>query len=325
MVDFNPKAYVLTARQTWEKRKEFLAYIESNKHLALPFHVEGLHSLIPPTYPGETTIILARSHHAKSTVIKDFVHKAQKSIEGRAGYAVALVSHEDVAERTAGQLARRYDSEFEYIDDQFIHIGRSFGMKTEQVADLHMTNILTALNYGLSQFGENMRYSAIFNDYLQIQPPDPFRKEMTSQEQRRLQIADDMKRWTSSAVQFTCPVFCASQALTKQQRSNYTEGMKIPGAADTEESKEIYNYADIVYAYWLPKMDYPMYHQIDDGKWSFQVEPNLAFVRVVKRKYAEELGFQNVVGRVFPLHITEVGDFVYDPEYHEKIYTGSME
>ena len=40
---------------------------------------------------------------------------------------------------------------------------------------------------------------------------------------------------------------------------------------------------------------------------------------------AEELGFQNVVGRVFPLHITEVGDFVYDPAYHNKIYNGKVE
>lgn len=323
--NFDPRHYVLTARQTWEKRQEFLAYIAANRHLALPFHVEGLQDRIPPSYPGETCMIMGRSHEGKSTVIKDYIHKAQLAIESRPGYAVALVSHEDTAERTAGQLARRYEHEIEYQDDQFIHIGRSYGMRSEQTADLHMTNILIALEYGLSQFGDNLHYSAIFNDYIQIQPPDPFRREMTSQEQRRLQIADDMRRWTNTAVQFSCPVFCATQALFKQQRGNYTEGMKIPGREDVEEAKEIYTYADVVYSYWMPKMTHPMYSQIDDGKWSFQVTSNLMFLRVLKRKYAEELGYQNMVGRVFPLLLTEKGDIYYDPDYHQKIYNAEVE
>lgn len=322
MNTFNPSHYVLTARQTWDKRKEFLAYIQANKHLALPFHVEGLQKEVPPTYPGETAIILARGHHGKSTVMKDIIWKAQQLIEGRQGYAVALVSHEDVAERTAGQLARRYGSELEYQDDQFIHIGRSFGMKSEQVADMHMSNIITALEYGRSRFGENMQYSLIANDYIQIQPPDPFRREMTNKDQRRLQVADDVKRWCDVAVQFSCSVFLASQALMKIQRANYTETMKIPGPADVEEAKEIYNYPDVVYAYWQPKHDYPIWSWVEDGSWNFQVRPNLVFVRIVKRRYAEELGYNEVVGRIYPLLLQPNGDFLYDKDYHRSILTG---
>lgn len=320
--NFNPAHYVLTARQTWDKREEYLAYIAAHKHLALPFHVQALQSLIPPVYPGETAIILARGHHGKSTILKDILWKAQKSIEGKPGYAVAFISHEDVAERTAGQMAKRYGSELMYQDDQFIHIGRSFGMQVSQVADLHMSNIITSLDYGLKRFGEDLRYSLISGDYIQIQPPDPFRREMTSQEQRRLQIADDMKRWANVAVQFSCPVFLASQALQKTQRGNYTEKIRIPGAPDVEEAKEIYNIPDVVYAYWQPKHDHPMYSEIEEGNWKFQVEPNLIFLRILKRRYAEELGYNEIVGRVFPLHIEENGDFTYDPTYHRSIYTG---
>ena len=323
MVTFNPSPYVLTASQTWQKRKEFDAFVSANKHLALPFHVEGLQDKVPPAYPGENAVILARSHHGKSTVLKDILFKAQLAIEGRAGFAVGMVSHEDVAERTAGQLARRYENDLQYQDDQFIHIGRSFGMDNAQVADLHMTNIITALDYGLQKFGENMRYSLIVNDYIQIQPPDPFRREMVNQDQRRMQIADDMKRWCNAAVKFQCPVFNASQALTKTQRGNYAEKMKIPGAADTEEAKEIYNYADVVYSYWQPKHDHPMYTRIDEGKWGFEVTPNLIFMRVLKRKYAEEMGYPEIVGRVFPLLIESNGNFVYDGDYHRSIYNGN--
>ena len=322
MQNFDPKHFVLTAAQTWDKRIEFLKFIEENKHLALPFHVEGLQSIIPPVYPGETAVILARSHHGKSTVIKDILFKAQQSIEGRSGFAVALVSHEDVAERTAGQLARRYNNDLEYQDDQFIHIGRSFGTRSKQVADLHMTNIVTALEYGLARFGDDLRYSAILNDYIQIQPPDPFRREMINESQRRLQIADDTNRWCNVAVQFTCPVFLASQALTKTQRGNYTEAMRIPGPADVEEAKEIYNYPDIVYAYWQPKHDHPMGKRIEDGNWNFHVEPNLMFLRILKRRYAEELGYTEVVGRVFPLLIEKDGNIIYDKDYHNSILVG---
>lgn len=326
MVDtaFNPAAYVLTAAQTWEKRTQYLAYIEANKHMAQPFHVENLRDLVPPIYPGETCVILARGHHGKSTVLKDVVWKAQKAIEGKANYAVALVSHEDVAERTAGQMARRYESEFEFMDDQFIHIGRSFGMKSEQVADLHMTNIIASLSYGLSRFGENMRYSVIANDYIQIQPPDPFRSKMVSQEQRRLQIADDVKRWSNVGVEFSCPVYLASQALQKVQRSNYSEKIRIPGSADVEEAKEIYNIPDAVYGYWQPKHDHPIGSWVEEGNWRFQVEPGIAFVRILKRRYAEELGFPDLVGRVFPLRIEESGNFIYDPKYHQRIYASTQ-
>lgn len=319
---FNPKAYVLTANETWTKREQFLEFIKQNAHLALPFHVEELQKLIPPAYPGENAIILARSHHGKSTVMKDIIFKAQQSIEGKAGYAVCMVSHEDVAERTAGSLAHRYDSELLYRDDQFIHIGRSFGMSNEQVSELHMTNIITALEYGLKKFGENMNYSMIANDYLQIQPPDPFRREMINQEQRRLQMADDMHRWSNVAVHFKCPVFNASQALTKTQRGNYTEKIRIPGAADTEEAKEIYNYADAVYAYWQPKHDHPMGTRIEEGKWDFEVTNDLMFLRILKRKYAEEMGYQEIVGRVFPLKIQEKGNIIYDTDFHRSIYHG---
>ncbi len=324
MVTFNPKAFVLTANETWHKREEFLKFIKDNSHLALPFHIEGLENILPPAYPGENAVILARSHHGKSTVIKDIVFKAQKLIEGKAGYAVCMVSHEDVAERTAGQLAGRYDTPLQYQDDQFLHIGRSFGMSNEQVSELHMTNIITALEYGLKKFGENMGFSLIVNDYLQIQPPDPFRREMINQEQRRLQMADDMHRWSNVAVRFKCPVFNASQALTKTQRGNYTDKMRIPGAADTEEAKEIYNYADAVYAYWQPKHDHPMGTRVEEGNWDFTVENDLMFLRVLKRKYAEEMGFREVVGRVFPVKIQEHGNIIYDADFHKRIYHGHV-
>lgn len=322
MVKFTPSAFVLTANETWKRRETFLQFIEQNKHLALPFHVTGLQSIIPPAYPGENHIVLARSHHGKSTVMKDVIFKAQMLIEGNPKYVVGLVSHEDVAERTAGQQARRYANPLEYQDDQFIHIGRSFGMKQDQIAELHMTNIITALEYGLKKFGDGLSYSIIVNDYLQIQPPDPFRREMTSQEQRRLQIADDMKRWCNVGVQFKCPVFNASQALTKVQRGNYTEKMRIPGAADTEEAKEIYNYADAVYAYWQPKHDHPMGTKIEEGNWNFTVTSNLMFLRIIKRKYAEEMGYSEIVGRVFPLLIEPNGDVTYSQSFHEEIYHG---
>jgi len=324
---FNPSAYVLTAAETWERKQAYDKFVSENVHLAMPFHIEGLEGIIPPQYPGETAMVEARGHHGKSTILKDILWKAQKQIEGKPGFLIGAVILEDTAERTASQQVRRYDgNEIQYVDDQFVHIGRSFGMRTEDMAELYMSNISRALEYGKNKkFAETMHYSLIAIDYAQIIPPDPERRMMTTDQQRRLQIADDIKRITNMAVYYTCPVVVASQALTKTQRSNYSEKMKIPGAADMEEAKELFNIPDIVYAYWQPKHDWPMGMQIEDGNWCFKVSPNLIFMRVVKRRYAEELGYsgeRDVVGRVFPCHIEPSGNIVYDPDFHKKIHIG---
>lgn len=319
---FNPENFVKTAADAWQDRLDFNKFIEENSHLAQPFHIDGLENVIPPQYPGELAIYEGRSHHGKSTAMRDAAFKAQKRIEGKAGFVTGIVSLEDTSEGTAGKFVKRYGDPVQFQDDQLIFIGNSFNMSIEDMAELNVSNIISALSFGLSRFADKVQYSSIYVDYAQIIPPDPERRRMTANDQKRLQVADDVVRLFHMAKRFKCPVGLASQALLKQQRDNYTAKMKIPGAADLAEAGELFSVPDIVYAYWMPKMDYPIGTRIEEDDWSFEVTQDLGFVRVVKRRNAEEMGYvgkKSIVGRAFPFHLREDGSYYYSKEFHRQI------
>lgn len=325
---FNPRSFVKTANQTWQDKLAFDKFIDENKHLAMPFHIEGLEDRVPPQFPGELAIYEARSHHGKSTALRDAAFKAQKRIEESEGFFVGMVSLEDTSETTAAKQVMKYGNPLEYQDDQFIFVGNSFNMSMEDMGNLNVGNIIRALDYGIEQFPSKVGYSSIFVDYAQIIPPDPERRMLTSNDQKRLQVADDVRRLFHASKHFKCPVGLASQALIKNQRDNYAGKIKIPGAADLAETGELFSVPDIVYAYWQPKHDHPIGSRVDEGRWSFEVEPNLCFVRILKRRNAEMMGYvgkRDCIGRIFPCHIREDGSYYYSEDYHRRIYLPTVE
>jgi hypothetical protein len=175
------------------------------------------------------------------------------------------------------------------------------------------------------KFAEKMPFSSIFYDYVQRTPPDPERRKMTHDSQRRLQIGDDVTRLCNAAVTFQCPVIAASQATLKGGYSNYSNAMPIPGAGDTDESKEIYQYPDRVYSLWHVARKYAPGTKIEDGAWNFEVQDNLVFLWVIKVRYYQPEPKQDrfaPIGRVFPLFINERGNYYYDKDYHARIWRG---
>lgn len=321
---FNPRHFVKTAKQTWDDKVAFDKFIAENQHLAMPFHIDGLEHLIPPQYPGELAIYAARSHHGKSTALRDAAFKAQRRIEDT-DFFVGMVSLEDTAEATAAKQVKKYgDKPLEYQDDQFIFVGNSFNMTMEDMGSLNMGNIIRALDFGVQQFPDKKGYSAIFVDYAQLVPPDPERRMLLNSDQKRLQVADDVKRLFHAAKHFKCPVGLASQALLKVQRDNYTTKMRIPGAGDLKEAGDLFEIPDRVYAYWMPRHDFPIGSKVEENGWTFTVSENLIFVRIVKCRNAELYGY-DPVGRVFPCFIRPDGSFYYSSEEHRKMFTLSRE
>lgn len=328
MVTFNPSAYVLTAKETVDKKHLRDEFIKQHGHLALEFPVEGLEKFIPPIQMGEVGVFGAGSHHGKSLFLKHWIFQAQKKIEESKRRAiVAYVSHEDTGEMTAQQQIKKYGgNELLYQDDLFLYIGRSFGMKSEDIAELYMTNIIRALEFArLSKFAEPMPFAAIGYDFLQKTPPDPERRKMVTDSQRRLQVADDSKRIGDAAVYFQCPIVVAAQTGLKSLKTPYAPGgkdvsaMMIPGDGDFEEAKEIYQYADHAYTAWLPRLDYPVGKMVENGNWNFQVTENLFFIRSIKSRYCDPQEWRGI-GKVYPLLIQKDGSFLYDQELHKKIY-----
>lgn len=325
---FNPAAYVLTANETLEKKHARDKFVIENKHLALEFPVAGLEKFIPPIQSGEVGIFGAGSHQGKSLFLKHWIFEAQKKLEEAKRRAIiAYVSHEDTGEMTAQQQVKKYDgNETLYSDDLFLYIGRSFGMKPEDIAELYMTNIVRALEYArLNKFADPMPFAAIGYDFIQKTPPDPERRTMTNDSQRRLQVADDSRRLGEAAIYFSCPVVVAAQTGLKSLKTPYAGGskdvtaMNIPGDGDFEEAKEIFQYADHAITAWLPRIDYPVGKLVENGNWSFEVTENLFFIRSIKSRYCDPQEWKGI-GKVYPLFIQKDGSFIYDKDYHAKIY-----
>jgi len=320
---FNPAAYVLTSKETVDKKHARDEFVKQNGHLALEFPVEGLEKLIPPIQMGEVGIFGAGSHHGKSLFLKHWIFKAQQKIESAKRRAIiAYVSHEDTGEMTAQQQIKKYGgNELLYQDDLFLYIGRSFGMRQEDIAELYMTNIIRALEFArLSKFAEPMPFGAIGYDFIQKTPPDPERRKMTTDMQRRAQVADDSARIGNAAVYFQTPIIVAAQTKLKGKLdSAYSAEMQIPGDGDFEEAKEIYQYADHAITAWLPRMDYPVGKKIESGKWNFEVTKNLFFIRSIKSRYCDPEEWRGI-GKVYPLLIQNDGSFGYDIDLHKRIY-----
>lgn len=318
---FNPKSYFLKADEAVDKYNERRAFEAENAHLAMPFFVEGLREMIPDQYPSEMAIVGTASGEGKSLIMKAWHDAVQEHVTNQKKRAVTpYISHEDTTEMSAGALLKKHNGNRAQIDDNLTaYIGRSFGMSQDDIADLHMTNVIAALNYGQNQaYSEKMPYSAIFYDYIQTTPPDPFRRDMTNDSQRRMQIADDTKRLFNMATSFFCPVIAAAQTSLKKMERPYNSLMLIPGKRDFEEAKEIYQIPDRVYSGWMPSGTYPVGKLIEIDNWKFNVESNQFFLWVLKMRYHTPDTCKGI-RKVYPLRIQSDGTFLYDKEYHKSL------
>lgn len=320
---FDPSKFVHSAKDTYDLKKKYDSFLEENAHLCAPFHVSGLEEILPMQYPGQLAVHYAKSHHGKSTGLRNVIFKAQQRVEDTDSM-VAIISLEDTAETTASKFVRRYDNKFsEYQDDQLIFIGNSFGMSSSELSQLNIEHIIECLHYGLKQRTNIKRYSHIILDYIQIIPES----EDALSKERRDQATHNTKILYGLSREFTCPVDFASQALLKGSYSHYGGGkMRIPGAGDLKEAGELYEIPNIAIAYWMPKRetDTPVGAKIEDGNWYFQVESNLIFIKVEKWRDCELQNDKNgnpydVVGRTFPCWIKPDGEIVYDKDKHHKM------
>lgn len=325
MDNFNPKGFFHTANDTWRLKEEYDKFIAENTHLAAPFHVKGLEDILPKRYPGELTVHYAKSHHGKSTALRNDAFKAQMRVEDT-DYMVAVVSLEDSAETNASKWVLRYKgNKMNFQDDQMVFIGNSFGMSAKDMGSLSSENIIKTLEYGLESLPSKKGYSHILVDYAQLVPPN----EDFLSEERRSQIKDTTLSLFHAAKQFKCPIDFASQALLKNQKGGHTSSMPIPGASDLKEASELYEIPAVAIAYWMPKHEpgTPVGSRIDDGGWGFEVKSNLIFVKVTKWRNAELMGFvgeKDVVGRVFPCWIEPDGDITYSADEHRRMYLPSI-
>ena len=326
--DFDPTPYLYTAKQTWELKTKYDAFLDANPHLAAPFHITGLEDILPKQYPSQVAVHFAKSHEGKSTALRNAIFKSQRRVEDTDS-GVAIVSIEDSAETTAAKFVMRYKNDsMRYQDDQMFFIGNSFGMNSKDMGRLNIDNIVRTLEYGLEKYPGIKRYAHIFLDYIQIVP----QSDDAYSNERRDQAMYATRQLFDAAKQFECPIDFASQALLKHSNTQYGGSkMRIPGAGDLKEAAELYEIPHIAIAYWMPKRqpDTPIGSRIEEGSWGFEVKSNLIFIRVEKWRDCELIMDNNgnpfdVVGRIFPCWIQPDGEIVYDVEKHKHMQLKAM-
>lgn len=317
---FNPKAYVKKSDEVVENYKARKVWREENSHLALPFFVEGLREQIPPIYPEEMALIGAASGDGKSLILSIWREQAQKRLQETQRRAVtATISHEETTERLMAENVER-NGEMCASSNQSIWIGMSWGMDANDIADMHMTNLITSLEFARQSFAEPMPISEIFYDYIQATPADPNRKKDMTESLRRLQISDDTRRLFNASKTFRCPVIAGAQTSLKRVQQPYNSQMLIPGRGDYEESAGLYQVPDFVFSFWIPRNTYSVGKLIEIDNWKFKVEINQVFMWALKGRGHNPETFKGI-SKVFPLRIID-NQYIYDPEYHRSLLAG---
>ena len=132
--------------------------------------------------------------------------------------------------------------------------------------------------------GKKYKIAGLFFDYLQAFPfDDEIRKRGAHMDQRRLQVRSDVYRLRQAAAYFNCPVWVAAQA--KQSLTGASGQIMLPGLYDGKEASEISERADRVISQWMPKMTYPLGHEVKhNGTTAFTVSENLLMIKVLKQK-----------------------------------------
>jgi len=122
-------------------------------------------------------------------------------------------------------------------------------------------------------------------DYLQALPIDPEVKKASREQQRRLQVAEDVFRLRAMTTHLGCPIIVGVQA--KQDLSGNNQPYMIPGMYDGMETSAIATRFDRILSLWLPKTSYLIGSTPANRDGSVSVGPireNQSFLKVVKQR-----------------------------------------
>lgn len=321
---FNPKAYAQRSDQVAENYEKREKWREENKHLALPFFIEGLREYIPPVYPGEMAVIGAPSGDGKTKMLKTWHRQAQDIVSNSGLRAVTIYgSQEETTERLiADDIEVRGKAVVSSSPSVFV--GASFGMDAESIEDIHMTNFISTLSYIRNDmFAEKMPFAMCAYDYLQATPNDPTRKVMISNDSYRHQVNDNTRRLFKAAQTFKAPIITGSQTDIKTDKNKYDKDIPVPGRGDFSEASGIYQIPDFVYTFVHMRNASTVGKHIETGAWKFTVEKNLLFMWFLKARGHNPETTAKGLGRVFPIRIIN-DEYIYDPEYHAAIAPGAQ-
>jgi hypothetical protein len=319
---FNPKAYTIRSDENVEKFQARKKWREENAHLSIPFFIEALRGQVPSVFPGELAMLGTASGEGKTFIIDQWNAQVEEALTASKRRAVTVrASQEETTERMQATAIEKMGAS-KASSMQTVWVGANWGMDSNEIEDLHMTNIISTLHFARNDgFAEPMPFAGIFYDYMQATPADPERRKQMTEELRRLQIRDDTKRLFDAAKTFTCPVVAAAQTMLKKANTPYNKDMLIPSQRDFEEAAGIFQIPDYVYTFWLARATHAVGKTIEIDNWKFRVEKNLVFMWFLKAR-GHNPDTAKGISKVFPIRIID-DKYTYDPEYHASMVVGA--
>lgn len=155
-----------------------------------------------------------------------------------------------------------------------------------EAPELYLSNIYRSIQELVSGriTGNPWKVAVVIVDYLQALPIDPEVKTAARQDQRRLQVAQDVFRLREMTTHLKCPIIVPLQA--KQELAGENPPYKIPGTYDGMETSAIATRFDRIVSLWMPKTSYLIGSTVSNkDKTSFlTVAENQAFFKVNKQR-----------------------------------------
>lgn len=156
----------------------------------------------------------------------------------------------------------------------------------EDAPELTLSNIYRSIQELVSGkiTGEKWKPAVVIVDYLQALPIDPEVKQAQKQDQRRLQVMNDVFRLRKMTKVLQCPIIVPLQA--KQELTGNNLPYMIPGTYDGMETSAIATRFDRIMSLWMPKTTHIVgsYAQTKDGGISIPVKENQSFLKVNKQR-----------------------------------------
>ncbi|RPJ29418.1 MAG: hypothetical protein EHM33_00805 [Chloroflexi bacterium] len=158
--------------------------------------------------------------------------------------------------------------------------------RPDDAPELYLSNIYRAIRELVEGkiTGDKWKPAVVIVDYLQALPVDPEVKQATRDNQRRLQVAQDVFRLREMTTHLQAPIIVPLQAKQELQGANYP--FKIPGVYDGLETSTIATRFDRMISLWMPKMSDVIGSTVSskDGSVNFQVKEDQCFLKVNKQR-----------------------------------------
>lgn len=299
---------VVTPAEQAQLGVKFITDMHDQRDRAMPILLPGEISFyVPPVLPGENVMVVGQTHNGKSLFMDLWARRYVKHLrsKGRQDEIVVWVDTEQPADylATSQMAALSGISDHDVLGLPGLDLKKLLGA-TNIMADsgiyliatrlgedqagkeVHLTNIHKGLQ--MLQRGEidgtPHKIAAVFIDYLQSLPIDPSVKRAGIENQRRLQVSNDVDTLRRMGARLSCPTIVGVQAKQTLSPSDLQKAFALPSIYDGQETANIAQRPDRIISVSVAARNFPLGSTIRYNHDSFLVRESLLFVGVMKQR-----------------------------------------